>query len=171
MINPGLLTELKEAVTALMVITVIVSVYGGVKSKDVSMALLVFFAFAAIFSVALWASAVLGVDLATLTTSTGNAAAYYASAAWVSIALILLILTLGAVIVAIIAINEVFVLRSAVTGTGRWTREEVELLVPIAVVRGIASFLKEETRRLFAVAFIYSAITAAYAFYLVFLTR
>jgi len=66
-VSPGMLTEAKEVATALMVITVAVSIYGGVKSREVSKALPVFFAFAAVSSIALWASAVLGLNLITPT--------------------------------------------------------------------------------------------------------
>ena len=167
MIDQGLVTELKEAVTALMAIVIVASVYGGVKSKEIEGALSVAFVFSSVFAVALWATAVLGLNLA----SAANMIVFYIAVIWAGIVIVLLILTLGFVVSAIIALNEVSALRSFIADMRIWSGKEVELLVPIAVVRGIASFLKEEVRRLFAIAFIYSAITVAYAFYLVFLAR
>ena len=171
MTDPGLVTELKEAVTALMAITIIASVYGGVRSKEVNKVLPAFFAFAAISSIALWASAILGINLLTPTASTGNTVAYYATVAWLNTVFILLILTLGAVIVAIIAINEIFELRSIVTDIRIWTGREAELWLPAAVARAIASSLKDEIKELYTMMYIYAVITAAYGFYIVFLTH
>jgi len=142
-VSPGMLTEAKEAATALMVITVAVSVYGGVRNREVSKALPVFFAFAAVFSVALWASAVLGLNLITPTMSTGNTTAYYVTVAWVSTVIILLVMTLATVIIAIIAINEIFALRSFIADMRMWTKREVGLWLPAAIVRAIASDLKD----------------------------
>jgi len=167
MIDQSLVTELKEAVTALMAIVIAASVYGGVKSKEIEGVLSIAFVLSSVFAVALWATAMLGLDLA----SAANTVVYYIAVIWACIVIVLLISTLGFVISAIIAFDEVSALRSFVADMRIWSRSEVGLLVPIAVVRGIASFLKEEARRLFAIAFIYSAITAAYAFYLMFLTR
>ena len=116
MISPGTLTETKEVATALMVITVAVSVYGGVKSKEVSRVLPAFFGFAAAFSVALWASAVLGLNLM----STGNTTAYYVTIAWVNAVIVILVMTLATVIIAIVAINEIFVLRSFIADMRTW---------------------------------------------------
>jgi len=166
-IDQGLVTELKEAVTALMAIVIVASVYGGVKSKEIEGALSIAFVLSSVFALALWATAMLGLNLA----SAANMIAFYIAVIWTGIAIVLLILTLGFVVSAIIAFNEVSALRSFIADMRIWSGSEIELLVPIAIVRGIASFLKEEARRLFAIAFIYSAITAAYAFYLVFLTR
>ncbi|MCG2865609.1 MAG: hypothetical protein L7H04_07040 [Vulcanisaeta sp.] len=116
MINPGMLTEAKEAATALMVITVAVSVYGGVKSREVSRVLPAFFGFAATFSVAIWASAVLGLNLM----STGSTTAYYVGVAWVNVVIVILVMTLATVIIAIFAINEIFALRSFIADMRTW---------------------------------------------------
>jgi hypothetical protein len=162
-----MLTETKEGVTALMVITVAVSVYGGVRSREVSKVLPVFFAFAAVFSVALWASAVLGLNLA----STGNTTAYYVTVAWVDAAIIILALTLATVIAAIIMINDVLALRSFIADMRTWTEGEVELWFPATIARATASVLKDVIKGLSIVAYIYAVITAASASYLIFLTR
>jgi len=167
MIDQSLVTELKEAVTALMAIVIAASVYGGVKSKEIEGVLSIAFVLSSVFAVALWATAMLGLDLA----SAANTVVYYIAVIWTGIVIVLLISTLGFVISAIIAFDEVSVLRSFVADMRIWSRSEVGLLVPIAIVRGIASFLKEEIKRLLIIAFIYSVVTAAYAFYLVFLTR
>jgi len=148
-VSPGMLTEAKEAATALMVITVAVSVYGGVRNREVSKALPVFFAFAAVFSVALWASAVLGLNLM----STGNTTAYYVTVAWVGTVIILLVMTLATVIIAIIAINEIFALRSFIADMRMWTKREVGLWLPATIVRAIASDLKDMIKELSIMAF------------------
>ena len=166
-----MLTEAKDVATALMVITVAVSIYGGVKSREVSKALPVFFAFAAVSSIALWASAVLGLNLITPTTSTGNMTAYYVTVAWVSTVIILLVMTLATVIIAIIAINEIFALRSFIADMRMWTKGEVGLWLPAAIVRAIASDLKDMIKGVVVMAYIYAAITAALASYLTFLTH
>ena len=171
MISPDTLTEAKEAATAFMVITVAVSVYGGVKSREVSRVLPAFFGFAAVFSVALWASAVLGLNLITQTTSTGNTVAYYVTVAWVNAVIIILALTLATVIFAIIAINDVLALRSFIADMRTWTEGEVDLLFPATVARATASVLKEAVKGLFIMAYIYAVITAASASYLTFLTH
>ena len=171
MISPDTLTETKEAATALMVITVAVSVYGGVRSREVSRVLPAFFGFAAAFSVALWASAVLGLNLVTQTTSTGNTTAYYVAVAWVNAVFVILVMTLATVIVAIFAINEIFALRSFIADMRTWTKGEVGLWLPAATVRAIASELKDMIKELFTMAYIYAVITAASASYLVFFTH
>ncbi len=167
MISPGTLTEAKDAVTALMVITVAVSVYGGVKSREVSRVLPAFFGFAAAFSVALWASAVLGLNLM----STGNTTAYYVTVAWVNAVIVILVMTLATVIIAIIAINEIFALRSFIADMRMWTKREVGLWLPTAIVRAIASDLKDMIKGVVVMAYIYAVTTAAVASYLTFLTH
>ena len=167
MISSGMLTETKEGVTALMVITVAVSIYGGVRNREVSKALPVFFAFAAVFSVALWSSSVLGLNLV----STGNTTAYYVTAAWVDTAIILLALTLATVISAIIMINDVLALRSFIADMRTWTEGEVDLLFPATIARATASVLKDVIKGLSIMAYIYAVITAAVASYLTFLTH
>jgi len=165
MINPGVLSEAKDAATALMVITVAVSIYGGVRSREVSRVLPAFFGFAAVFSVALWASAVLGLNLM----STGSTTAYYVTAAWVNAVIIILALTLATVIFAIIAINDVLALRSFIADMRTWTEGEVDLLFPATAARATASVLKEAVKGLFIMAYIYAVTTAAVASYLTFL--
>jgi len=166
-VSPGMLTEAKDAATALMVITVAVSVYGGVKSREVSRVLPAFFAFAAVFSIALWASAVLGLNLM----STGNTTAYYVTVAWVNAVIVTLVMTLATVIIAIFAINEIFALRSFIADMRMWTKREVGLWLPAAIVRAIASDLKDMIKGVVVMAYIYAAITAAVASYLTFLTH
>jgi len=166
-ISPGTLTEAKEAATALMVITVAVSVYGGVRSREVSRVLPAFFGFAAIFSIALWASAVLGLNLM----STGNTTAYYVTVAWVNAVIVILVMTLATVIIAIFAINEVFALRSFIADMRMWTKREVGLWLPAAIVRAIAGDLKDMIKGVVVMAYIYAVITAAVASYLTFLTH
>jgi len=165
-VSPGTLTEAKEAATALMVITVAVSVYGGVRSREVSRVLPAFFGFAAIFSIALWASAVLGLNLM----STGNTTAYYVTVAWVNAVIVILVMTLATVIIAIFAINEVFALRSFIADMRMWTKGEVGLWLPAAIVRAIASDLKDMIKGVVVMAYIYAVITAAVASYLTFFT-
>jgi len=171
MISPDTLTETKEGITALMVITVAVSVYGGVRNREVSKALPVFFGFAAVFSIALWASAVLGLNLITQTTSTGSTAAYYVTAAWVGTVIILLALTLATVIAAIIWIDYVLALGSFIVDMRMWTKGEVEPWLPATIARTIASGLKDVIKELSIMAYIYAVITAAVASYLVFFTH
>jgi len=170
-VSPGTLTEAKDAVTALMVIMVAVSVYGGVKSREVSRVLPAFFGFAAAFSVALWASAVLGLSLVTQTTSTGSTTAYYVTVAWVNAVIVILVMTLATVIIAIFAINEIFALRSFIADMRMWTKREVGLWLPATIVRAIASDLKDMIKELSIMAYIYAVITAASASYLVFFTH
>ena len=167
MISPGTLTESKEAVTALMVITVAVSVYGGVRSREVNRVLPVFFAFAAVFSIALWASIVLGLNLM----STSNTAAYYIAAALVDIATILLALTLAFVIGAVLETDELFTLRSHIADVRAWANEDAWLWFPLADARAIMSVLKDMIKGLSVMAYIYAVITAASASYLTFLTH
>jgi hypothetical protein len=166
-INPGTLTETKEGVTALMVITVAVSVYGGVRNREVSKALPVFFAFAAVFSIALWASAVLGLNLM----STGNTTAYYVTVAWVGTVIILLALTLATVIAAVIWIDYVLALGSFIVDMRTCLKGEVEPWLPATIARTIASGLKDVIKELSIMAYIYAVITAAVASYLTFLTH
>jgi len=166
-VSPGTLTEVKEAATALMVITVAVSVYGGVKSREVSRVLPAFFGFAAAFSVALWTSAVLGLNLM----STGSTTAYYVTVAWVNAVIVILVMTLATVIIAIFAINEIFALRSLIADMRMWTKREVGLWLPAAIVRAIASDLKDMIKGVVIMAYIYAVITAAVASYLTFLTH
>jgi hypothetical protein len=168
-VSPGTLAETKEVATALMVITVAVSVYGGVRSREINRVLPAFFGFAAVFSIALWASAVLGLNLITQTTSTGSTTAYYVTAAWVNAVIIILALTLATVIFAIIAINDVLALRSFIADMRTWTEGEVDLLFPAAAARATASVLKEAIKGLFIMAYIYAVTTAAVASYLTFL--
>jgi len=167
MINPGTLTEAKEAATALMVITVAVSIYGGVRNREVSKALPVFFAFAAVFSVALWASAVLGLNLM----STGNTTAFYVTVAWVGTVVILLALTLATVIAAVIWIDYVLALGSFIVGMRTCLKGGVEPWLPAMIAKTIASDLKDMIKELSITAYIYAAITAAVASYLTFLTH
>jgi len=167
MINPGVLSEVKDAVTALMVITVAVSVYGGVRNREVSKALPVFFAFAAVFSIALWASAVLGLNLM----STGNTTAYYVTVAWVGTVIILLALTLATVIAAIIWIDYVLALGSFIVDMRTCFKGEVEPWLPATIARTIASGLKDVIKELSVMAYIYAVITATSASYLVFFTH
>ena len=167
MISPDTLTEAKEAVTALMVITVAVSVYGGVRNREVSKALPVFFAFAAVFSIALWASAVLGLNLM----STGNTTAYYVTVAWVGTVIILLALTLATVIAAIIWIDYVLALGSFIVDMRTCFKGEVEPWLPATIARTIASGLKDVIKELSVMAYIYAVITATSASYLVFFTH
>ena len=167
MISPGMLTESKEVVTALMVITVAVSAYGGVRTREINRVLPAFFGFAAAFSVALWASAVLGLNLM----STSNTAAYYVTVAWVNTAIILLALTLATVIFAIIAINDVLALRSHIADMRTWTEGEAWLWFPATIARATASVLKDVIKGLSVMAYIYAVITAASASYLIFLTH
>jgi hypothetical protein len=108
MISSGLLTELKEAVTALMAITIIASVYGGIKSREIEGALSITFVISSVFTIALWATAMLGLNLA----SAANTIVFYIAVIWACIVIVLLIFTLGAVISAIIAFNEVSALHS-----------------------------------------------------------
>jgi len=166
-IDQGLVTELKEAVTALMAIVIVASVYGGVKSKEIEGALSVAFVFSSVFAVALWATAVLGLNLA----SAANAIVFYIAVIWAGIVIVLLILTLGFVVSAIIAFSEVLELRSFIDDVRGCVRGEAGLWFPIAVARGIASVLKEEIRGLFTIAYIYSIAATAYGLYLVFLAR
>jgi hypothetical protein len=166
-ISPGVLTETKEGVTALMVITVAVSVYGGIRNREVSKALPVFFAFAAVFSVALWASAVLGLNLM----STGSTAAYYVTVAWVGTVIILLALTLATVIAAVIWIDYVLALGSFIVDMRTCLKGEVEPWLPATIARTIASGLKDVIKELSVMAYIYAVITAASASYLTFLTH
>jgi hypothetical protein len=107
-ISPDTLTEVKEAITALMVITVAVSVYGGIRSKEIEGTLSIPFVLAGVFAVALWATAMLGLDLA----SAANIIVFYIAVIWAGIVIFLLVLTLGFVISAIIAFNEASALRS-----------------------------------------------------------
>lgn len=167
MISPGMLTESKEAVTALMVITVAVSAYGGVRSREVNRVLPIFFAFTAVFSIALWASIVLGLNLM----STSNTAAYYIAAALVDIATILLALTLAFVIAAILEIDELFTLRSHIADVRAWANGDAWLWFPLANARAIVSVLKDMIKGLSIMAYIYAVITAASASYLTFLTH
>jgi hypothetical protein len=167
MISPGTLIESKEAVTALMVITVAVSTYGGMRSREINRVLPVFFAFAAVFSIALWASIVLGLNLM----STSNTAAYYIATALVDIATILLALTLAFVIAAVLEIDELFTLRSHIVNVRAWANGDAWLWFPLANARAIASVLKEVIKGLFIMAYIYAVITAAVASYLIFLTH
>jgi len=171
MISPSVLTETKEGVTALMVITVAASVYGGVRSREVSKVLPAFFAFAAILSIALWASAVLGLNLIEPTTSAGSTATYYVAVAWVNAVIILLALTLAVVIFAIIAINDVLALRSFIADMRTWIKGEADLLFPATIARATASVLKDVIKGLFVMAYVYAVITAASASYLVFLAH
>jgi len=166
-VSPGMLTEAKEAATALMVITVAVSVYGGIRNREVSKALPVFFAFAAVFSVALWASAVLGLNLM----STGNTTAYYVTVAWVGTVIILLALTLATVIAAIIWIDYVLALGSFIVDMRTCLKGEVEPWLPATIARTIASGLKDVIKELSIMAYIYAVITATSASYLTFLTH
>jgi len=166
-ISPGLLAELKEAVTALMVVTVAASVYGGVKGKEVSGAISIAFVFASVFAIALWATALLGLGLA----SAAGAVALYIAVIWAGIAVVLLILTLGFVISTIIALNEVLALRSFIADMRIWTEREAGLWLPAAVARAIASSIKDGIKELYIAAYIYAVITAAGASYLVFLAR
>ena len=108
MVSPGMLTEAKEAATALMVITVAVSAYGGVRSKEITGVLSATFVFTALLAIALWATALLGLDLA----SAANAIVFYIAVIWAGIVIILLALTLGFVIFTIAAISEELALRS-----------------------------------------------------------
>jgi hypothetical protein len=108
MINPGVLSEVKDAVTALMVITVAVSAYGGVRSKEITGVLSATFVFTALLAIALWATALLGLDLA----SAANTIVFYIAVIWAGIVIILLVLTLGFVIFTIAAISEELALRS-----------------------------------------------------------
>ncbi len=167
MISPGVLSEAKDAATALMVITVAVSVYGGVKSREVSRVLPAFFGFAAAFSAALWVSAVLGLNLM----STGNTTAYYVGVAWVNAVIVILVMTLATVIIAIFAINEIFALRSFIADMRMWTKREVGLWLPTAIVRAIASDLKDMIKEVVVMTYIYAVITAVVASYLTFLTH
>jgi hypothetical protein len=162
-----MLTESKEAVTALMVITVAVSAYGGVRSREVNRVLPIFFAFTAVFSIALWASIVLGLNLM----STSNTAAYYIAAALVDIATILLALTLAFVIAAILEIDELFTLRSHIADVRAWANGDAWLWFPLANARAIVSVLKDMIKGLSIMAYIYAVITAASASYLTFLTH
>ena len=167
MTSPGLLTELKEAVTALMVITIMASVYGGVKSKEIEGALSVAFVFTSVFTIALWATAMLGLSLA----SAANTIVLYIAVIWAGIVIVLLIFMLGITVSAIIAFNEVSALRSLVADMWIWSRSKVVPSVLIAMIGGTMDALIEEIRRLLTIAFIYSAVTAAYGLYLVFLAR
>jgi len=166
-IDQGLVAELKEAVTALMVIVIVASVYGGVKSKEIEGVLSIAFVFSSVFAVALWATAMLGLNLA----SAANTVVFYIAVIWTGIVIVLLILTLGFVVSAIIAFSEVLELRSFIGDVRRCVRGETGLWFPIVIARGIASVLKEEIRELFTIAYIYSIATAAYGLYLVFLAR
>ena len=167
MISPGMLTESKEAVTALMVITVVISAYGGTWSRKVSKVLPMFFAFVAIFSIALWASIVLGLNLM----SASNTATYYIAAALVDIATILLALTLAFAIAAILEIDELFTLRSHIADVRAWANGDAWLWFPLANARAIASELKGLIKGLSIMAYIYAVTIAAYALYSVFLVR
>jgi len=167
MISPGALSEVKDAVTALMVITVAVSAYGSVRSKEITGVLSATFVFTAIFAIALWATAMLGLDLA----STANMIAFYIAVIWVGIVIILLVLTLGFVIFTIAAISEVSALRSFIADMRIWSEREVGLWLPATIVRAIASELKDMIKGLFTMAYIYAIITAAVASYLTFLTH
>jgi hypothetical protein len=171
MAGPGLLIGLKEAVTALMAVVIIASVYGGIRSKEVSGALSITFVFSSVFAVALWATAMLGLDLVSSPTSTAGTIAFYIAVIWAGIVIVLLILTLGFVISAIIAFNEVLALRSFIADMRTWTGREVGLWLPTAIVRGIAGSLKDEMKRLYVTAYVFAAAATAYAFYLVFLVR